>query len=363
MPDRRDFLKTVAGATTGMLLAGRTFAESALQGGPATPGKRREVSIGGRRVKIVDVHAHCQIPEVWDIVKDTKLASIVGGPPRGQMVMGLDRIQWLDDHGIDVQLLSVNPYWYYGADRDLATRIVKLQDEKVAEWCASHADRYVAMSAVTLQFPDLAAEQLEHAVKNLKMRGASIGGHVEGEPLSSPRFDPFWAKVQELDVMVFMHPQNAENIVKKGGLDGRGDLGNIIGNPLETTLFLTHMIFDGTLDRFPGVKICAAHGGGYLASYMGRTEVACQVRPKSDCQNKKHPSEYMRSQILVDSIVLTEEGLRHLVAEEGSGMVVFGTDEPFNWQSNVDLILNSPFLSDAQKEAILGGTLVKMLRI
>jgi len=363
MRNRRDFLKTVAGATTGMLLAGRAFAGSALQGGAAAPGKRREVSIGGRRVKVVDVHAHCQIPEVWDIVKDSKLASIVTGPPRGQMIMGPDRIQWLDDHGIDVQLLTINPYWYYGADRELAERIVKLQDEKVAEWCASHSDRYVAMSAVALQFPDLAAQQLEYAVKNLKMRGASIGGHVEGEPLSSPRFDPFWAKVQELDVMVFMHPQGAENIIKKGGLDGRGDLGNIIGNPLETTLFLTHMIFDGTLDRFPGVKICAAHGGGYLASYLGRTEVACDVRPKSDCLNKKHPSEYMKSQIWVDSIVLTEEGLHHLVAEVGSGQVVFGTDEPFNWQANVDLILKSPSLSDAQKEAILGGTLVKLLRI
>jgi aminocarboxymuconate-semialdehyde decarboxylase len=361
MRNRRDFLKTVAGATTGMMLTGRAFAETALQGSPAAPGKRREVFIGGRRVKVVDVHAHCLIPEVGDAVKDTRLAS--SGVARGQMLMGPDRIQWLDDHGIDVQVLTINPYWYYGADRELATRIVKIQDEKLAEWCASHPDRYVGMSAVALQFPDLAAEQLEYAVKHLKMRGASIGGHVEGEPLSSPRFDPFWAKAQELDVMVFMHPQGADNIIKKGGLDGRGDLGNIIGNPLETTLFLTHMIFDGALDRFPGLKICAAHGGGYLASYLGRTEVACQVRPKSDCENKKHPSEYMKSQILVDTIVLTEEGLRHLVAEVGYGQVVFGTDEPFNWQSNVDLILNSPSLSDAQKEAILGSTLVKLLRI
>jgi len=192
MRDRRDFLKTVAGATTGMLLAGRAFAESAIQGGPAAPaapGKRREVFIGGRRVKVVDVHAHCLIPEVGDLVKDTRLAS--SGVARGQMLMGPDRIQWLDDHGIDVQVLTINPSWYYNADRELASRIVKIQDEKLAEWCASHPDRYVAMSAVALQFPDLAAEQLEHAVKNLKMRGASIGGHVEGEPLSSPRFDPF----------------------------------------------------------------------------------------------------------------------------------------------------------------------------
>lgn len=366
MRSRREFLTSVAGAATGMLLTRNSLAAPALQGAqtaPAAPTKRREVSIGGKRIKVVDVHAHCQIPEVWDVIKDTKLASIVGGPPRQQMLMGPERIQWLDEHGIDVQLLTINPYWYYGADRELAARIVKVQDEKVAEWCASHKDRYVAMSAVALQFPDLAAEQLEHAVKNLNLRGASIGGHVEGEPLSSPRFDPFWAKVQELGVMVFMHPQGAANVIKKDGLSGRGDLGNIIGNPLETTVFLTHMIFDGTLDRFPGVKICAAHGGGYLASYLGRTEVACQVRPKPDCENKKHPSEYMKNQILVDTIVLTEEGLRHLVAEVGTNQVVFGTDEPFEWLSNVDLVLKSPSLNDAQKEAILGGTLVKLLRL
>src|ERR1700680_239796 len=174
MRDRRDFLKAAAGATTGMFLTGRTFAESALQGGPAAQGKRREVFIGGRRVKVVDVHAHCLIPEVGDAVKDTRLAS--SGVARGQMLMGPDRIQWLDNHGIDVQLLTINPYWYYSADRELASRIVKIQDEKLAEWCASHPDRYVAMSAVALQFPDLAAEQLEYAVKHLKMRGAPVGG-------------------------------------------------------------------------------------------------------------------------------------------------------------------------------------------
>ena len=88
MHDRRDFLKTAAGATTGMLLANQGFAGFPPQGAAATPaspavaGKRREVFIGGRRVKVVDVHAHCLIPEVWDLVKDTKLASVAGREPR-----------------------------------------------------------------------------------------------------------------------------------------------------------------------------------------------------------------------------------------------------------------------------------------
>jgi len=283
--------------------------------------------------------------------------------PRGRNVMGPDRIRWIDELGVDVQVLSINGYWFYGADRDLAGRIVKFHDEKLAEWCSAHPDRYVALSSVALQFPDLAAEQLEYAVKKLGARGAAIGGHVLGEDLSLPKYDPFWAKAQELGVVVFMHPQGADNVIKKDALKGRGDLGNIIGNPLETTIFLTRMIFDGALDRFPNLKICAAHGGGYLPSYMGRSEVACQVRENADCANKKHPSEYLKSQVLVDTIILTQEGLRHLTAEVGTGQVVFGTDMPFNWQSNVDLVLNSQFLNDAQKEAILGGNLTKLLRI
>lgn len=366
MRNRRDFLKSVAGATTGMLLAGNAFAEMAPQGGEAAmeaPVKRREVYVGSKRVKVVDVHAHCVIPEVWEVVKDSPLASSASGRARGPNVMGPARIRAIDQLGIDVQMLSINGFWFYGADRDLAAKIVKFQDEKLAEWVNAHSDRYVAVSSVALQFPDLAAEQLEYAVKNLGARGAAIGGHANGEDISMPKYDPFWAKAQELGVLVFMHPQGAENVLQKDALKGRGDLGNIIGNPLETTIFLTRMIVNGTFDRFPGLKICAAHAGGYLPSYLGRTEVACEVRPNADCANKKHPSEYLRSQVLVDTIVISEEGLRHLVAEEGPGQVVFGTDMPFNWHSNVDLILNAPTLSDADKEAILGGTLVKLLRI
>jgi aminocarboxymuconate-semialdehyde decarboxylase len=160
-----------------------------------------------------------------------------------------------------------------------------------------------------------------------------------------------------------MHPQGAENVIRKDGLKGKGDQGNIIGNPLETTVFLTRMMFDGTLDRFPGLKICAAHGGGYLPSYLGRTEVACQMRPNADCASKLRPSEYLKKQILVDSIIISDEGLRHLVAEVGPSQVVYGTDEPFNWPLTLDVILNAKFLSDAEKEAILGGNLSKLLHI
>jgi aminocarboxymuconate-semialdehyde decarboxylase len=269
----------------------------------------------------------------------------------------------LDQRGIDVQALSHQGAWWYETDRDLARRLVRVQNEKLAAWCAKHPDRFVGLASVAVQHPDLAAEQLDEAVKKMGLRGVGISGHAGGEVPSSPKYDPFWAKVQELGVLVFVHPAGAENVIRQGTLGGRGDLGNIIGNPLETTVFLSRLIFDGTLDRFPGLKICGAHAGGFLPSYLGRTAVTCENRQNANCANKKNPREYFKQQILVDSMIFSDEGLRHLVAELGVSQIVFGTDIPYNWPAPVDLILQAPFLRDADKEAILGGNLVKLLRI
>jgi len=257
----------------------------------------------------------------------------------------------------------VNFFWWYARDRAVAKDVVALHDELLAAWCKQHSDRFVALSSVALQFPDLAAEQLEHAVKNLGARGASIGGHVEGEPPTSSKYDPFWAKAQELDVPVFMHPNNAVNIARDGSLDGRGSLPNIVGNPLETTVFLSHMIYEGVLDRFPRLKVCAAHGGGYLTSYLGRADASCVVRDDAKCANARKPSEYFKDRILVDSMVFSSEGLRHLVDETGVSQVVYGSDMPYLWPDTIDVVVNASFLRDADKEAILGGNLLRLLRI
>ena len=353
MTNRRHFLRTVAGAAAGVVGVGRGFS-------PARAQERRQVSVGGRRIKVIDIHCHGVI-DVSDIVKGTPLEKQAGA---GNQALGPQRIALMDKQGVDVQALTINGFWWYeAADRELAGRIVRAQNEGLAKWVAAHPDRFVAMASVALQHPDLAAQQLEDGVKRLGLRGASIGGHVNGEDLSLPKYDPFWAKAAELGVPVVMHPGGADNIIKDGALRGRGDLGNIIGNPLETTYFLTRLIFDGTLDKFPGLRVFGAHAGGYLPSYLGRTEAACVVRANANCANKKKPSDYIKSQILVDTMVFSDEGLRHLVAEMGVSQVVYGTDVPFNWPVTVDLVLNAKFLSDADKTAILSGNLMKLLKI
>ena len=353
MANRRRFFKTLAGATAGMYVLGRGDTAAALQ----APAARRQVMVGGRRVRVIDVHNHWDMPLPADLVKGTPFEQYAKG-------RGLDeRVAILDERGIDVAAVSVNDFWWYETnDRGLARAICSFHNDTFAMWNRTHPDRLVGMASVPLQFPDLAAEMLQDAVERLGARGVTVGGHVNGESLSLPKFDPFWAKAAEMGELVFMHPNGSANLIQQGALAGRGGLGNIVGNPLETTVFLSRLIFDGTLDKFPALRVCGAHGGGYLPSYLGRTEVACQ-RANQNCINKKSPSEYMRSQILADSMVFSEEGLRHLVAEMGVGQVVFGTDIPFNWPVTVDLIVNASVLSDAEKEAILGGNLIKLLRI
>jgi aminocarboxymuconate-semialdehyde decarboxylase len=272
-----------------------------------------------------------------------------------------DRLLAMDDQGIDVQVLSINPFWY-GADRDLARRIVAVQNEQLAALCAAHPERFVALASVALQHPDLAAEQLADAVATHRLRGAGIGGSVNGEEFSSPKFEPFWAKAEQLGVVVFIHPQGIPEIRTR--VQGNGFLSNVIGNPLETTLALSHLIFDGTLDKFPNLKICAAHGGGYLPSYAARSDHGCVTFPANCTKTlKKKPSEYLK-QMYFDSLVFTGEGLRHLVAECGASQIVVGTDYPFPWTTTaVDHVLTTPGLSDADRVAILGGNLIKLLRI
>ena len=356
MPNRRDFLKTVAAATASALVSGDSFAQ----------GTRRRAMIAGRRVTVVDVHAHTFVPEVWDLVKDTPLAATAKNNLTGAIALGpgtATRLQYMDKEGIDYQAINVNA-WGYTADRALARDLIQLQNEKIAAGVAAHPDRFVGMATVALQHPDLAADQLDYAVTKLGLRGAAIGGSVEGQELSDRKFDPFWAKAEQLGVLLFMHPQNAPGTTSNPRLNGKGGLGNRIGNPLETTVFLSHLIFEGTFDRFPGLRICGAHAGGYLPSYSGRSDAVCAQANGEDCRGlKKKPSEYFKKEIVIDTMIFHEEGLRHLVAEVGVGQMVYGTDYPFDWPVGIDFILNAPFLSNADKEAMLGGNAMKMLRI
>jgi len=328
------------------------------RGETGTKSRRREIVIGGRRVKTIDVHAHCVIPEAYALlglkVQDHR------GP--GIDEVGPRRIAEMDAQGIDMEALSINPAWYR-AERDVVTRVIEIQNERLAEFCGRYPDRFVAFASVALQFPDLAVQQLEEGVKKLGLRGAAVGASVAGEEFSDPKFHPFWAKAEELGVLIFIHPQSTPDLAKR--LKGNGWLANTIGNPLDTTIALSHLIFEGTLDRFPRLKICSAHGGGFLPSYAARSDNSLRVAPDMDTgvKLKKKPTEYLK-QMYYDTLVFTSEALRHLAAEVGVSQLVIGTDHPIPWQDkSIDHILKAPGFSDADRRKMLSETAAKLLKI
>jgi aminocarboxymuconate-semialdehyde decarboxylase len=334
----------------------RSAASAKARAKPAS--RRRIVKVGGKRVKTIDVHAHCVIPEAMALL-GLNLAD-QRGP--GIAEVGERRIREMDEQGIDMEALSINPQWYK-AERDLVTKVIRIQNERLAEFCATYPDRFVAFASVALQYPDLAVQQLVDGVKRLGLRGAAVGASVAGKEFSDPTFHPFWAKAEELGVLIFIHPQSTPDLAPR--LKGNGWLANTIGNPLDTTIALSHLIFEGTLDRFPGLKICSAHGGGYLPSYAPRSDNCLRVAPDMDTgiKLKKKPTEYLRH-MYYDTLVFTPEALRHLAAEVGSNRLVIGTDHPIPWQSkSVDHILKTPGFTDRERRMMLGETAAKLLGI
>jgi aminocarboxymuconate-semialdehyde decarboxylase len=356
MTTRRNFLK--GAAATGIAFCSCGMLDAA----PAQPrASRLPVKVNGKRVMTVDVHSHCYFRETINLMGDAadKVLPPVKGVPEHFIVIE-QRLKEMDAMAIDMEVLSINPFWY-GKDRDTAAQIVKVQNEKLAELCASRPERFAAFASLTLQFPDLAVQQLETAIKKQGLRGAAIGASVLGEDFADPKFHPVWAKAEELGAVLFIHPQSTPELAKR--FKGNGWLSNTIGNPLDTTIALQHLIFEGTLDRFPGLKIIAAHGGGYLGSYAARGDHACFVSPQNCNPNitlKKKPSEYL-NQLYFDAMVFTPEGLRHLVAQVGASQIVLGTDHPIPWEEHpVDHVFATTSLTDKQRVAILGGNAARL---
>ena len=355
MTTRRNFLKGAAGivfCSCGMLDAVHAQAG----------GRRLPVRVKGKRIKTIDVHSHCLFHESLALMGDE--ASNVIPKTKGAQEHFIanaieNRLKGMDAMAIDMEVLSINPSWYR-KDRDITAQIVKINNEKLAEVCASRPDRFAAFASLSLQYPDLAVQQLETAVKKQGLKGAAIGGSVLGEDFSSERFHPVWAKAEELGAVLFIHPQSTPPLAAR--FKGNGWLANTIGNPLDTTIALQHLIFEGTLDKYPGLKIIAAHGGGYLPSYAPRSDHACFVSPQNcnpDIKLKKKPTEYL-NQLYFDALVFTPEALRHLVAQVGASQIVLGTDHPIPWEEHpVDHVFATT-LNDKDKAAILGGNAARL---
>ncbi|MER7453452.1 amidohydrolase family protein [Nocardia beijingensis] len=267
------------------------------------------------------------------------------------------RLAIMDSSGVDTQAISISPTQYhYWADTALSREIVDAANAGLAALAAQAPDRLVALATVALQHPDLAAEQLRHAMTTSGMRGVQIGTIAGGKDFSDPAYDVFWAAAAELSALVFVHPWGC-------GLAGRLSkfyLGNVVGQPTETTVALSHIVFGGVLDRHPDLRICAAHGGGYFPYYLGRADHAYHTRP--ECRTMaRPPREYLRS-LYFDSLVYDDATLNRLVEVAGADRVLLGSDYPFD-MGVADPIGRLQCLPLAQRVAVAGSNAMELLAL
>jgi aminocarboxymuconate-semialdehyde decarboxylase len=273
------------------------------------------------------------------------------------------RLKDMDRMGIDIQAVSPAPnQTYYWTDPGQGAELARMVNERIANVVARHPDRFVGLGTVPLQDPDLAVSELTYLVKKLGMRGVEVNPSVNGMDLSDGRLalEKFFAKVQELDVIIFMHPigfTQGERLLDHY-------FNNVIGNPLETTVAASHLIFDGVMERHPKLKVVLPHAGGYLAHYWARMDHAWRARPDCRTAIRKKPSSYLEK-FYFDTITFDRGMLEQEVARFGADHVLLGTDYPYDMgvDDPVGFIDGAKKLSKKDKQQIMGGNAARLLGI
>src|ERR1700730_4368253 len=326
----------------------------------------------------VDIHCHIRSTKATEMVEGNEAVSrwyleTQASPSSRQInqqnavrtnlqsVSAEQRITDMDHMGIDIQAISPAPrQTYYGADPDLGLAVSPQINDDIAETCGRFPDGFVGVGTVPFQAPELALAELDRLHKSLGFRGIEIMTHVAGEDLSAERFRKIFARCEELGLLVFMRPD--------GFTEARRFhdhyFANVIGNPLDTTVAVHHLIFGGVLQDYPNLKIVCAHGGGYLPAYSGRIDHAASARPDT-CTHLQHmPTTYLK-RLYFDALVYTHHQLQYLVEEYGADHILVGTDYPAD-MGEVDpigFIEGARGLDDNERRAIRGRNAARLLNI
>jgi aminocarboxymuconate-semialdehyde decarboxylase len=322
----------------------------------------------------IDVHSHVGVARAAELVKphldpasnplarfanpetkalNQKQEADIGGRA------GLEqRLADLDAMGLDMQVIKPPPpQCYYAVPIDIAVKAAQITNDGIAEFVGRKPDRLKGFGTVPMPDGNEAAKELERCVGKLGFKGVQILTNVNGKELSDPAFAPFWKKAEELSALVVIHP----NGFTQASRLSRFYFNNVIGNPLETTIALHYLIFDGVLERHPKLKVLAVHGGGYLASYSGRIDHAWGARSDSHGDLPQPPTSYLKK-VYFDTVVFTPHQLQELVRLYGADKILMGTDYPFD-MADYDPVghVCGAGLHEATVAAVCGGNVKKLL--
>ncbi len=333
----------------------------------------------GREVRpqsiTVDIHSHVAVPAAAAFVKphldpmtnplvlhampETRALNQKQEADIRERITSHDRrLADLDAMGVDFQLvMPPPPQCYYTVPLEIAVEAARIVNDGIAEFVAKMPDRFAGLGSVPMPDGNKAAKELERCVGKLGLKGAQVLTNVAGRELSDPAFEPFWRKAEELGALIVLHPSG----FTEGKRFARFSFSNTIGNPLETTIALHYLIFDGVLERHPNLKILAVHGGGYLAAYSGRIDHAWGARSDAHGDLPHPPTSYLRK-VYFDSVVFTPHQLAELVRLYGADRIIMGTDYPFD-MADYDPIghVAGAGLDEAAIAAVAGGNAKRLL--
>jgi aminocarboxymuconate-semialdehyde decarboxylase len=270
------------------------------------------------------------------------------------------RIEHMDRMGVDLQGLAtfVSEYHYW-APAGVAAESARIQNDNLAGIVEANPKRFAGFGAtVPLQDIDLAIAEMDRAVDDLGFKGLQVGGTVHGRNLDELEFRPFWSAVEAKGIPVIIHPSG----YPEGQRFGSYFLTNCIGNPLETMVAATRMIFSGLFEEHPDIKLVLLHGGGYLPFYCARADHTWEVRPETRVAIPDHPPSHYMKRLFYDTMVFQPLYLRHLIEIVGVDRIMLGTDFPFDMGETdpIGLINATDSLSDSDRAAISGDNAARV---
>ncbi len=329
------------------------------------------------RVRTVDVHSHLMVPGSAELVaphfrpqddprtffsapESVELNKEFYVQARGKYTDPAERLADMDHLGIDLQMVAIAPFhYYYWAEEALAARAAAMQNDRIAEVVASAPDRFAGVGTLPLAHPEAAVREARRIRHDLGFTAVQIGSEAQGVDLDDPRFEALWSALEELDLVVILHPAG----FTEGSRLTEYYLVNVIGMPLSSTLAVTRLILGGVFERHPALRMLVVHGGGYLSFYSARTDHAFRHRPEMRRHIDRLPSEYL-SQLYFDITVFDPGMVSQLVQRYGADHVMVGTDYPFDMGLTDPLgLLDDARLTRAEREQVAGRSAATLFRL